>query len=164
MADQGGGWIYKLRSHTRSVIWFRTLIALRIGSDTSSRPMDLNANADGTLGGNAGCIRSYVYNPGYMYLKFRGRHIWLYTSGYLLTYLLTSDYHQYTTAGISVADKVGLAVGSLFPASFWDKDILHVMHCSHVVFTTSGLSPRGNIKLPRADIFNSHPAHRLLFA
>jgi len=25
------------------------------------------------------------------------------------------------------------------------------------------LRPRGNIKLPRADIFNSHPAHRLLF-
>jgi len=78
-------------------------------------------------------FRCYLeYTLSYTYLRFRGRHLGFSTFGYLLT----SDYYQYNTRGMSVAELVGVAVGSLFTTS-----VLHVTGCSLFVFTTSGSEP-----------------------
>jgi len=63
------------------------------------------------------------------------RHLGFSTSGFLLI----SAYHQYNTKGMSLAGNVVVAIKNVFPPRlvYKSEDILHVIHCSQVVFTTS---------------------------
>jgi len=73
-----------------------------------------------------GICRCYlVYKRSYRYFHNGLRHLGFSISGYLLT----SDYNQYNTNGMPVAESVELV------------DILHqhVIRCSQGAFTTSGI-------------------------
>jgi len=55
--------------------------------------------------------------------------------------LLVTAYHQFNTTRMSIVGNMGVAIKNVLPPSVELKIYLHVIHCSQVIFTTSGLEP-----------------------